>query len=129
ATLAQVRANDMLAYLVSQAYKLKASDIHVETQPDDVRIRFRIDGVLHTIARISMEKYRLLVSAVASAANVSTSTADPQQGHIAQTAQMADGTMVDINVRLETVPTVNGMDMVMRLFHMQPEMYQLDRLG
>jgi type II secretory ATPase GspE/PulE/Tfp pilus assembly ATPase PilB-like protein len=129
ATLAQVRGTDILAYLVSQAYRLKASDIHVETQTDDVRIRFRIDGVLHTIARTKLDKYRLLVSAIASAGNISTSSRDPQQGHIAQAAHMADGTDVDINIRLETVPTVNGMDMVMRLFHMQTDMYQLDRLG
>lgn len=129
ATLSQVRADDMLAYLVSQAYRLKASDIHVETQDKDVRVRFRIDGVLHPVARIGVDKYRVLVSAIASAGNVSTSATAAQQGHIAQQVKMADGTMVDVNVRLETVPTINGMDIVMRLFNMQPEMYQLDRLG
>ena len=65
-TLEQVKADDMLAYLVSQAHHLNASDIHVETGQDDVRIRFRIDGVLHPIARITMEKYRVLVAAIAS---------------------------------------------------------------
>ncbi len=42
---------------------------------------------------------------------------------------MADGREVDVNVRLETVPTINGMDVVMRLFNMDAEMYTLDRLG
>jgi type II secretory ATPase GspE/PulE/Tfp pilus assembly ATPase PilB-like protein len=42
---------------------------------------------------------------------------------------MADGNQVDVNLRLETVPTVNGMDMVMRLFNMDQSMYNLDRLG
>src|SRR3989344_4983882 len=51
-TLDQVRADDMLAYLVQQAHSLGASDIHVENQKEAVRIRFRIDGVLHPIARI-----------------------------------------------------------------------------
>lgn len=129
ATLQQVRADDMLAYLVSQAYHLKASDIHIETQNGDVRIRFRIDGVLHPIARITVDKYRVLVGAIASAGNVSTSADQAQQGHIAQRVKMADGREVDVNVRLETVPTINGMDVVMRLFNMQSEMYQLDRLG
>ncbi|HVU59250.1 MAG TPA: ATPase, T2SS/T4P/T4SS family [Candidatus Saccharimonadales bacterium] len=129
ASLAQVRADDLLAYLVAQAHRLGASDIHVETQAEDVRIRFRIDGVLHPIARLTPDKYRVLVAAVASAGNVSTSSAEAQQGHIEQTVQMADGNAVDVNVRLETVPTVNGMDMVMRLFNMRPEMFQLDNLG
>jgi type II secretory ATPase GspE/PulE/Tfp pilus assembly ATPase PilB-like protein len=128
AVLEQVKASDMLAYLVRQAHKLNSSDIHVETQRDFVRIRFRIDGVLHPIARLSIEKYRVLISAIASSGNVSTSTSEPQQGHISQHITMEDGNKVDINLRLETVPTVNGMDVVMRLFNMNAEMYNLDRL-
>lgn len=127
--LEQVRADDMLAYLVNQAHTLGASDIHVETQRDDVRIRLRIDGVLHEVARLAPEKYRILVSAVASAANISTAAEEAQQGHISQRVTMADGASVDVNMRLETVPTVNGMDMVMRLFNMNAAMYTLDRLG
>ena len=128
-TLEQVRADDMLAYLVEQAHNLGASDIHAECQKNDVRIRFRIDGVLHPIARIPFERYRLLVSAIASAGNVSTSSDEAQQGHIAQHVTMANGTEVDVNVRLETVPTINGMDFVMRLFNMDQSMYTLDKLG
>lgn len=129
ATLEQVRADDMLAYLVSQAHRLNSSDIHIETQADDVRIRLRIDGVLHPIARIGFDKYRVLVAAIASAGNVSTSANEAQQGHIAQKVKMADDTTVDVNVRLETVPTINGMDLVMRLFNMDQAMYTLDKLG
>jgi len=128
ATLKQVRAADMLAYLVSQAHRLNASDIHVETQASDARVRFRIDGVLHPIARLEIATYRMLISAIASAGNVSTSAGEAQQGHISQEATMADGTQVDVNVRLETVPTVNGMDVVMRLFNMDAAKYNLDRL-
>ncbi len=128
-TLERVRADDMLAYLVSQAHRLNASDIHLETMPDGVRIRLRIDGVLHPVARLSLEKYRVLISAIASAGNISTSSDEAQQGHIGQHVQMADGTAVDVNVRLETAPTINGLDVVMRLFNMSQEMYQLDRLG
>lgn len=129
ATLDQVRPDDMLAYLVQQAHRLGASDIHLECQKDDVRIRLRIDGVLHPIARLSQQKYRLLISSVASAGNISTSSNDAQQGHIAQSVKMADGNLVDVNVRLETVPTINGIDVVMRLFNMDQSMYTLDRLG
>lgn len=129
ATLEQVRADDMLAYLVQQAHKLNSSDLHIETQREFVRIRFRIDGILHPVARLTFEKYRVLTSAVASAANISTSSDEAQQGHISQKIKMADGSEVDVNLRLETVPTVNGMDMVMRLFNMDQEMYNLDRLG
>lgn len=128
-TLEQVRANDMLAYLVEQAHKLKASDIHIENQRDLVRIRFRIDGVLHPIARLTPEKNRILMSAIASSANVSTQADDAQQGHISQRVQMATGDTVDVNLRVETVPSINGMDVVMRLFNLTADMYVLDKLG
>ena len=127
--LGQVRADDMLAYLVSQAHRLNASDIHIETEENDVRIRFRIDGVLHVIARINMEKYRVLISAIASAGNISTGVNEAQQGHIAQKVTMADKSVVDVNVRLETVPTITGMDVVMRMFNMNQELFKLDNLG
>jgi type II secretory ATPase GspE/PulE/Tfp pilus assembly ATPase PilB-like protein len=127
--LEQVKADDMLAYLVQQAHLLNSSDIHIETQDQFVRIRFRIDGVLHPIAHLGLDKYRILISAIASAGNVSTSSDEAQQGHIEQQVTMADGTEVHVNLRLETVPTINGMDVVMRLFNMDQDMYTLDRLG
>lgn len=128
-TLEAVRATDMLAYLVAQAHRLAASDIHIESERTFTRIRFRIDGVLHPIAKLSKEKTRILISAIASAGNISTASDDAQQGHISQKVRMADNTEVDVNLRLETVPTVSGMDVVMRLFNMRQDMYQLDKLG
>lgn len=129
ATLEKVRADDMLAYLVQQAHRLASSDIHIEAQKSYIRIRYRIDGVLHPVAHLSIEKYRILLSAIASAGNISTGSDKAQQGHISQRLKMADETVVDINLRLETVPTINGIDVVMRLFNMSQESYVLDRLG
>lgn len=128
-TLNQVKADDMLAYLVQQAHKLNASDIHLETGVDKVRVRFRIDGVLHPVAFLNLDKYRTLISAIASAGNISTNADEAQQGHIYEKVTMADGTKVDVNIRLETTPTINGMDAVMRLFNMDINMFTLDRLG
>ena len=128
-TLDQVRADDMLAYLTQQAHKLSASDIHIENQQNSVRIRLRIDGVLHTIANIKPDRNRMLTSAIASAGNISTASNEAQQGHITQKVVMADGAMVDVNLRVETIPAINGMDIVMRLFNMQASMYKLDNLG
>ena len=129
AMLEQVRADDMLAYLVQQAHRLNASDIHLEAEREGARVRLRIDGVLHAVARLSLEKYRILISAIASAGNVSTSSDQAQQGHISQRLTLADGNQVDVNLRLETVNSVNGIDVVMRLFNMDQAMYNLDRLG
>lgn len=128
-TLSSVRADDMLAYLVQQAYKLEASDIHLENQNDRVRVRFRVDGVLHPVAELSKDKYHMLIAGVASAANVSTSSNDAQTGHISRTYKMADGAEVRVNLRIETVPTIYGMDIVLRLFNLNPDLMRLDGLG
>ncbi len=127
--LLQVNAQDMLAYLVEQAHRLNASDIHIETKRDNVLIRYRIDGVLHPIAEINYDKYRVLIGAIASQANISTSSRAAQQGHISQRVKMANDSLVDVNVRVESVQTINSMDVVMRLFNLKRDMYNLDRLG
>lgn len=129
ATLDQVRPDDMLGYLVQQAYRLKASDIHLENQKDNVRVRLRVDGVLHPVAYIGRDKYRHLMSAVASAANVLAESPDAQQGHIARHYKLATGEDVTVNLRVETVPTAYGMDVVMRVFNLKLEMFNLQRLG
>lgn len=129
ATLDQVRADDILAYLVQQGYRLKASDIHLENQKDGVRIRFRVDGVLHPIARLTHEKYHQLLSSIAIAANVSTGVADAQTGHINKAYKLATGEDVTVNLRVETVPTVYGQDVVMRIFTLKLELLSLDNLG
>lgn len=128
-TLAQVRADDMLAFLVQQAFKLGASDIHLETNTKGARVRFRVHGVLHPIAVLDFDKYRQLISALASAANVSTSADSDQTGHINREYRMANGEAVTVNLRVETVPAVNGIDAVLRLFNFEPEMMRINRLG
>lgn len=129
ATLEQVRADDVLAYLVQQAYNLKASDLHLENQEAGVRIRFRVDGVLHPIATLTREKYHTVMSSIAVAANVSTNSPDAQSGHINRKYHLATGEDVTVNLRVETVPTVYGQDVVMRLFTVKMELLKLDNLS
>lgn len=128
-TLQEVRSDDMLAYLVQQAYKLKASDIHLETGQQDVRIRYRVDGVLHPIARLSADKYHQLMGSLAVASNVSSNATDAQTGHINRVMTLANGQPVTVNVRVETVPTAYGQDAVLRLFTFNAEFLNLDNLG
>jgi len=129
ATLEQVLADDVLAYLVQQAYRLQASDIHLENQKEHIRIRFRVDGVLHPIANISPQKYKQLLSSIAVVANLSTAAPEPQSGHINQTYKMATGEAITVNLRVEMAPTIYGQDVVMRLFNLKLELLNLDSLG
>jgi len=128
-TLDKVLSDDILAYLVKQTYGLKGSDIHLECQKEAVRVRIRVDGVLHPIAALSHSKYHQLLSSIAIAANVSTASPDAQTGHINRAYQMATGEEVTVNLRVETVPTVYGQDVVMRLFNLKMELLKLDNLG
>ena len=128
-TLDQVRPDDMLGYLVQHAYVLTASDIHLASQRDNVRIRYRVNGVLHPVATLSTDKYRHLAAAIASAANVSTNAKDAQTGHISRQYKLGTGQDITLNLRVETVPTVYGMDVVMRLFNLRLELFKLENLG
>ena len=128
-TLDQVLSDDVIGYLVKQCYQLKGSDIHLECQENEVRVRMRVDGVLHPVAGISYEKYRQVISSVAIAANVSTGSPEAQTGHINQTYNLATGEEVTVNLRVETVPTVYGIDVVMRLFNFELQFLQLENLG
>lgn len=128
-TLESVRADDILAYLVQQGYRLKASDIHLENQKESVRIRFRVDGVLHPIAILTREKYHQLLSSIAIAADVSTGVDEAQTGHINKTYRLATGEDVTVNLRVETVPTAYGQDVVMRIFTLKLELLKLENLG
>jgi type II secretory ATPase GspE/PulE/Tfp pilus assembly ATPase PilB-like protein len=128
-TLQTVRSDDVLNYLVKQADQLGASDIHLENQRDDVRIRFRIDGTLHPIATLTHDKYRALMSSVASRANVSTASEAAQTGHMHQDITRDDGTTRMLNMRIETVPTIYGQDVVLRLFNFDTNLLNLTNLG
>ena len=145
--LEAVRPDDIMNYLILQAFKLSASDIHIENQRNDVRIRFRIDGTLHPIATISHDKYRVVFGSIASAANISTAAQEGQSGHIvrnldelnrnfAVAGEEQHGGPKDenynstiLNMRIETVPTVYGQDAVIRLFNFDSKMLNMDALG
>ncbi len=126
-TLEAVSTDKILDYMIDQADKLGASDIHIETQRDGVRIRLRVDGALHPIAEISHDKYRVLQGSLASRSNISTAANEPQTGHMQRESTVTPGKLV--NMRVETVPTAYGMDAVVRLFNFDEEMLNIDRLG
>lgn len=126
-TLESVSSDKIMDYIIDQADRLNASDIHIENQRDNVRIRLRVDGALHPIAEISHDKYRVLTGALASRANISTASTDAQTGHMQRESMTEPGKM--INMRVETVPTNYGMDVVVRLFNFDESLLSVDKLG
>lgn len=126
-TLESVSSDKILDYLIDQADRLGASDIHIENQRDNVRIRLRVDGALHPVAEISHDKYRVLTGALASRANISTAATEAQTGHMQRDSVVNEGKTV--NMRIETVPTTFGMDVVVRLFNFDESLLNIDQLG
>ncbi|UTX51642.1 type II/IV secretion system protein [Candidatus Saccharibacteria bacterium TM7i] len=127
-TLNSVGTDDLFDYLITQADQLGASDIHIENQRNTIRIRLRVDGALHPVATLDQDRYRIILGTLASLANLSTASTEPQSGHMQKEIQDQDGSRI-LNMRIETVPTMYGQDAVIRLFNYDESMLNLDRLG
>ncbi len=127
-TLNSVGTDEIFDYLIDQADRLNASDIHIENQRTHMRIRMRVDGVLHPVADLDNDRYRVILGALASRANISTASKDSQSGHMQQEIDR-DGVKHILNIRVEMIPTMYGQDSVLRLFNFDESMLNLDRLG
>lgn len=127
-TLRTVGSDEILDYLLIQADELGASDIHIENQRKNIRIRFRIDGVLHPVADLDKDRYRIILGSLASRAGISTASTEPQSGHIQQEIEINGSTSL-LNIRVESIPTLYGLDAVLRLFNFDQSMLNLNRLS
>ena len=127
-TLDEVSSDKIFDFLLDQADKLGASDIHIENLRGEIRIRMRVDGILHPVANISRDRYRVLMGELSSRANISTAANTPQSGHM-QKDISRDGATHLLNLRVETIPTMYGQDAVLRLFNFDESLLNLDLLG
>jgi general secretion pathway protein E len=112
--------------IIREAILERATDIHVEPLEDDLRIRYRIDGILHEVA--VPPQLRLLQSAIISRLKVMAhmDIAErrlPQDGRI--NLQSADQ---NIDVRVSTIPTVNGESISLRLLQRTEQQFGFERL-
>lgn len=127
-TLNSVSTEKVFDFLIDQADKLGASDIHIENMRGEIRIRMRVDGMLHPVADINKDKYRIFMGELSSRSNVSTASNRPQSGHM-QKEIMRNGATHILNIRVETIPTMYGQDAVLRLFNFDESLLNLDLLG
>ncbi|MBQ9029777.1 type II/IV secretion system protein [Candidatus Saccharibacteria bacterium] len=127
-TLNEVGTDKVFDYLIDQADKLGASDIHIENMRDKIRIRMRVDGILHPVADINRDRYRIFMGELSSRAGISTASKASQSGHMQKDVER-DGKTHLLNIRVETVPTMYGQDAVLRLFNFDEALLNLDLLG
>jgi type IV pilus assembly protein PilB len=111
--------------LISQAISDRASDIHIEPTGKDLRIRYRIDGVLHEIMRSPRNIQGGVISRLKVMADINIAERRiPQDGRISMNIQ---GKAVDL--RVATLPTVHGEKIVMRVIDKQTARLRLAELG
>jgi type IV pilus assembly protein PilB len=127
--LADTTQKELLLLLVQHAYLLGSSDIHVEPSPQQIRIRFRIDGTLHDVATLPADRYQLLLNNLQMRSGIRWNANYPQTGRT--TAELVDleGNLKAINMRVETIPTMYASDIVIRLFNMEVRYLTLENLG
>jgi type IV pilus assembly protein PilB len=111
--------------LIEQAIENRASDLHIEPAEQDLRIRYRIDGVLHEVETVPKAVQSALVSRLKIMANVDiTERRVPQNGRI--TVQIGQR---HVDLRVATLPTVWGEKIVLRVLDTGGIDLELKRLG
>jgi type IV pilus assembly protein PilB len=111
--------------LITQAIQDRASDIHIEPTERDLRVRFRIDGVLHEIMRSPKTIQSGVISRLKIMADINIAERRiPQDGRMSVST---NGKKIDL--RVATLPTVWGEKVVMRILDNSTAMLRLSDLG
>jgi type IV pilus assembly protein PilB len=111
--------------LITQAVSDRASDIHIEPEEHEIRVRYRIDGVLHEVTRQHRRIHAGVVSRLKIMSDLDIAERRiPQDGRI---SLKAGGKTVDL--RVSTLPTVHGEKVVMRILDKSSILLELSDLG
>jgi type IV pilus assembly protein PilB len=115
----------LLNVIVTQAVDQRASDVHLEPQESELRVRYRIDGVLHEQMRVPRGLQAGLISRLKVMADLDISERRvPQDGRV---GLVIGGRAVDL--RVATLPTVHGEKAVIRILDKGRGVIELEALG
>ncbi len=115
----------LLQTIFDDAVQVKASDIHIEPQEGKLKIRFRIDGVLHLQTEADMRIATALVLRLKLTSGLDISEKRlPQDGRFAIKVRQ-----LPVDVRISTMPTQYGESVVMRLLIQNATSFSLEKLG
>lgn len=111
--------------LISEAVNDRASDVHIEPMENDVRIRFRIDGVLHEIRRNPKQIHPGVVARIKVMADMNIAEKRiPQDGRAS-----VDIRGKSIDLRVASLPTIHGEKVVLRILDKSASLMSLEELG
>ena len=112
--------------LITQAVSDRASDIHIEPTEHDVRVRYRIDGVLHEMMRPPKNIQSGIISRLKIMADINIAERRiPQDGRVIG----GDRRQGQVDLRVATLPTVYGEKVVMRILDKSTAVLRLVDLG
>jgi general secretion pathway protein E len=114
-----------LNLLIEEAVKSRASDIHIEPALDRLRVRYRIDGILHEVTSLPIGVHLPLISRIKILSSMNI--ADPRRPQDGQFSLVATGK--DIDIRVATISTVHGEMAVLRLLDKSMAALSLAQLG
>ncbi|MFA5021770.1 MAG: GspE/PulE family protein [Patescibacteria group bacterium] len=109
--LKEISITDMLTLVIAAAIKSRSSDIHIEAEEKGIKVRFRIDGILHDAANLDVKVWSQVIARIKLVSKLKINIEDrPQDGRF--TIFMAHE---KIDVRVSCLPTAYGESVVMRL--------------
>lgn len=127
--------NDMagdsqMNFIIQEAAKRGASDIHIDPLPNEVLVRFRIDGVLQEANRFPREYLDHVINQLKVLSNLEIGTVRlPEDGHFsAQLSNEGTATNRVLDVRVSIFPSVNGAAAVLRLLNRSEMLISLDEI-
>lgn len=110
---------------IQQAVDMKASDIHIEPYMDYIRVRFRIDGDLQDIMKLSKNILSALVTRIKIIGKMNIAEKRvPQDGRVEFNLNNKE-----IDIRISTIPTIHGEKIVLRLLDREHFLLTKDQLG
>ncbi|MFA5864569.1 MAG: ATPase, T2SS/T4P/T4SS family [Phycisphaerae bacterium] len=116
---------NLVNLIILEAVGDQASDIHIEPFEHELKVKYRIDGVLHEMAPPSKHLQSAIISRIKIMAQMNIAERFlPQDGHIKFTAPGAN-----IDIRVSTVPTMYGESMVLRILDKSTTLRKLSELG
>ena len=115
----------LVTFIIDEAVKTRASDIHIEPLPNKTRIRYRIDGVCQEVHSITKRIHDALISRIKILSNIDiTEKRKPQDGRISSEVGEKP-----IDIRVSTIPTTCGESIVMRILEKSTVLIQLKNMG
>jgi type IV pilus assembly protein PilB len=116
--------------IISHAIEGKASDIHIESSDSDLRVRYRLDGILHDSLILPKKLGPAVISRVKILCNMKIDeTRKPQDGRFRFTLSEKGRASRSVDLRVSSFPTVNGEKVVMRILDTTSDIANLETLG